>query len=76
MGAAKIIMILVMAVLVFNIVRRLVIGEIKVSSWRKGEITNDDGTKLRRSNSRSLWLSFVFLVIAMVIFLTSGQEGR
>jgi hypothetical protein len=71
MGSLKIIAIVVMIVSVFNILRRLIMGEIKVAAWKKGTITNDDGAKLRLSNSRSLWFSFGFLVSAMIIFLVS-----
>jgi hypothetical protein len=71
MGALRIIAAIMMAILFINIIRRLILGEIKVAAWRKGTITNDDGTKLRLSSSRSLRFSFGFLVIAMTIFLFS-----
>ncbi len=71
MGALRIIAAAVMAILLINIIARLIMGEIKVAAWKKGTITNDDGAKLRRSSSRSLRLSFGFLVIAMVVFLVA-----
>jgi len=71
MGALRIIALIVMAIFLINIVRKLVMGEIKVAAWKKGTITNDDGTKFRLSSSRSLRLSFGFLFIAMAIFLFS-----
>jgi hypothetical protein len=72
MGALKIIASIVIVVSVLNIVRRLIMGEIKVAAWKRGTITNDDGAKLRLSNSRSLGFSFGFLVISMIIFLVSA----
>jgi ABC-type uncharacterized transport system permease subunit len=69
MGALKIIAAIMMAIIFINIIRKLILGEIKVAAWKKGTITNDDGAKLRLSSSRSLRLSFGFLVIAMAIFL-------
>ncbi len=60
-----------MAVFLINIVKRLIVGEIKVAAWKKGTITNDDGTTLRLRSSRSLRLSFGFLIIAMAFFLFS-----
>jgi len=60
-----------MGIFMINIVRKLIMGEIKVAAWKKGTITNDDGTKLRLNSSRSLRLSFGFLVIAMAIFFIS-----
>ena len=71
MGALKVIAAILMAILLSNIIGRLIMGEIKVTAWKKGTITNDDGARLSLSSSRSLWLSFGFLVIAMVIFLVS-----
>ena len=71
MGALKIIAAILMAILLINIIRKLILGEIKVAAWKKGTITNDDGAKLILSSSRSLRLSFGFLVIAMVTFLVS-----
>jgi hypothetical protein len=71
MGALKIIAAIIMAILLINIIGRLILGEIKVAAWKKGTITNDDGARLRLSSARSLRLSFGFLVIAMVIFLVS-----
>jgi hypothetical protein len=69
MGALKVIAAIIMAILLINIIGRLILGEIKVAAWKKGTITNDDGARLRLSSARSLRLSFGFLVIAMVIFL-------
>jgi hypothetical protein len=71
MGALKIIAAIIMAIFFINIVSRLIMGEIKVAAWKNGTITNEDGTKLRLRNTRSLRLSFVFLAIAMAIFLFS-----
>jgi hypothetical protein len=71
MGALRIIAAIMMAIFFINIIRRLILGEIKVAAWKKGTITNDDGAKLRLSSSRSLRLSFGFLIIAMGIFLVS-----
>jgi hypothetical protein len=71
MGALKIMASIFMVVSVLNIVRRLIMGEIKVAAWKKGTITNEDGAKLRLSNSRSICFSFGFLMPAMIIFLVS-----
>jgi large-conductance mechanosensitive channel len=71
MGALRIITTIVMAIFFINVVIRLIKGEMKVAAWKNGTITNEDGTKLRLKNSRSLRLSFGFLVIAMAIFLAS-----
>jgi hypothetical protein len=71
MGALRIIATSIMAIFLINIVRKLIMGEIKVAAWKKGTITNDDGMKLRLSSSRSLRLSFGFLIIAMAIFFFS-----
>ncbi len=69
MGVIKIIATVVMAILLINILGRLIRGEIKVAAWKKGTITNDDGTRLRLSSSRSLRLSLGFMAVAMAIFL-------
>ena len=71
MGALRIIAVIIMVLFMINIVRKLIMGEIKVAAWKKGTITNDDGTKLRISSSRSLRLSFGFLIIAMAVFFFS-----
>ncbi len=71
MGALKIIAASIMAIFFLNIVIRLIMGEIKVAAWKKGTITNDDGLKLRQRSTRSLRLSFGFLVIAMATYMFS-----
>ena len=71
MGALRIIAAIIMALFFINILRKLIMGEIKVAAWKNGTITNDDGLKLRRSSARSFRLSFGFLLIAMAIFLFS-----
>jgi large-conductance mechanosensitive channel len=71
MGAIKIIAAVMMASFFINIVRRLIMGEIKVAAWKNGTITDEDGQKVKRNYSRSLRLSLGFLVVAMGIFLLS-----
>ena len=71
MGSLRIIATIIMAIFAVNIVRRLIAGEIKVAAWKNGAITNEDGAKLRLSNSRSLRFSFGFLVVAMAAFFFS-----
>jgi len=71
MGALKIVATIVMGIFFINIVRRLIMGEIKVAAWKNGTITDEDGTRLRLSSSRSLWRNFGFLVIAMLTFIFS-----
>jgi hypothetical protein len=71
MGALRIIAALIMAILFINIIKGLIMGEIKVAAWKKGTITNDDGTKIRLRSSRSLRISFGLLLVAMAIFLFS-----
>ena len=71
MGALKIVATIVMGIFFINIVRRLIMGEIKVAAWKNGSITDEDGTRLRLSSSRSLWRNFGFLVIAMLTFIFS-----
>jgi hypothetical protein len=69
MGALRIIAAFIMAILFINIIRGLIMGEIKVAAWKKGAITNDDGTKIRLRSSRSLRISLGFLLVAMAVFL-------
>ncbi len=69
MGALKIIAACIMAILFINIIRGLIMGEIKVAAWRKGTITNDDGTRLRLRSSRSLRISLALLLVSMTVFL-------
>jgi hypothetical protein len=69
MGALRIIATVIMAVFFINIVRKLIIGEIKVGAWKNGTITNEDGAILELKSARSLRLNFGFLVIAMAAFL-------
>ena len=71
MGALRIIAAIIMAFFFLKIVGRLITGEIKVAAWKKGTITNDDGIKLKLLSTRSLRISFAFLVIAMSIFIFS-----
>jgi hypothetical protein len=71
MGALRIIAAVIMAILLINIVGRLIMGEIRVAAWKRGAITNDDGTRLRLRSSRSFRLSFGFLLIAMAVFFFS-----
>ncbi len=69
MGALKIIAACIMAILFINIIRGLIMGEIKVAAWKKGTITNDDGTRLRLRSSRSLRISLALLLVSMTVFL-------
>jgi hypothetical protein len=69
MGALKIIATVIMTIFFLNIVRKLILGEIKVAGWKNGIITDEDGAKLRLSSARSLRMSFGFLIAAMAIFL-------
>jgi len=76
MGALRIIATIIMAIFAVNIVRKLILGEIKVTAWKKGEITNEDGARLRLRNSRSLKLSFGLLLIAMAAFFFFRISSR
>jgi len=68
MGALRIIATIVMALFAINIVRKLIMGEIKVVAWKNGTITDEDGATLRQKNARSLRFSFGFLILAMAAF--------
>ena len=69
MGALKIIATVIMTIFFLNIVRKLILGEIKVAAWKNGTITNEDGAKLKMKSARALRLNFGFLVVAMATFL-------
>jgi hypothetical protein len=69
MGALKIIATVIMTIFFLNIVRKLILGEIKVAAWKNGTITNEDGAKLKINSARALRLNFGFLVVAMATFL-------
>lgn len=69
MGALKIIATVIMTIFILNIVRKLILGEIKVAAWKNGTITNEDGAKLKIKSARALRLNFGFLVVAMATFL-------
>jgi len=68
MGALRIIATIVMALFAINIVRKLIMGELKVVAWKNGTITDEDGATLRQKNARSLRFSFSFLILAMAAF--------
>jgi hypothetical protein len=69
MGALKIIATVIMTIFFLNIVRKLILGEIKMAAWKNGTITNEDGAKLKIRSAKDLRLNFGFLVVAMATFL-------